>query len=52
MQSLLAIFDSSPTVAYAIGVPAIMLGSVLLVGAILALIERGPGHHDDPARGH
>ena len=28
----------SPTAAYAIGVPAIMLGSILLVAAIIALL--------------
>jgi hypothetical protein len=30
----------SPTAAYAIGVPAIMLGSILLVAAIIALLGR------------
>jgi hypothetical protein len=35
----------SPTAAYAIGVPAIMLGSVLLVPAIIALLE--PRHDRD-----
>jgi len=37
MQSLLTMLDS-PTAAYAIGVPAIMLGSILLVAAIIALL--------------
>jgi hypothetical protein len=41
----------SPTAAYVIGVPAIMLGSVLLVAAIIALLEprRDRDHH---APGH
>jgi hypothetical protein len=51
MQSFLAISDLSPIVAYLIGIPAIMLGSVLLVGAILALLAPR-GHSDDPAGGH
>jgi hypothetical protein len=41
--------DSSPAVAYTFGVPAIMLGSILLVAAIIGLL--GNGHHDDTARG-
>src|SRR5262245_49333888 len=52
MQSLLSMLDSSPAVAYAFGVPAIMLGSILLVAAIIALLGAGDGHHDDTARGH
>jgi hypothetical protein len=31
--------ELSPIAAYLIGIPAIMLGSILLVGGILALIE-------------
>jgi hypothetical protein len=51
MQSFLAISDLTPIVAYLIGIPAIMLGSVLLVGAILALLEPR-GHRDNPVSGH
>jgi hypothetical protein len=29
----------SPIVAYALGVPAIMVGSILLIAAIIALFE-------------
>jgi hypothetical protein len=41
----------SPTAAYAVGVPAIMVGSILLIAAIIALLE--PRHdRDDQAHGH
>jgi hypothetical protein len=52
MESFLAIFDLSPVAAYLIGVPAIMLGSVLLVGAILALLGPRRDHRGDPAGGN
>jgi hypothetical protein len=52
MQSLLSMLDSSPAVAYAFGVPAIMLGSILLIAAIIALLGAGDGDQDDTARGH
>jgi hypothetical protein len=42
----------SPTVAYAIGVPAIRVGSILLVAAIIALLEPRHDRRDHPARGH
>jgi hypothetical protein len=29
-----------------------MLGSILLLAAIIALLRAGDGHHDDTARGH
>jgi hypothetical protein len=39
---LSSISQLSPAViAYLIGVPAIMVGSILLVGGIVALIEKG-----------
>jgi hypothetical protein len=41
----------SPTAAYAIGVPAIMLGSILLVAAIIALLGPRHDHRDHRARG-
>jgi hypothetical protein len=37
-----------PTVAYLIGVPSIMLGSILFVGGIIGLII---GHDDDSRTG-
>jgi len=49
MQSLLTMLDSPPA-AYAIGVPAIMLGSILLV-AIIALLGPRHDHHDHTTRG-
>jgi hypothetical protein len=50
-KTFLRISDLSPIVAYLIGIPAIMLGSVLLVASILALLEPR-GHRDDPASRH
>ena len=41
----------SPPAAYAIGVPAIMLGSILLVAAIIALLGPRHDHHDHTTRG-
>jgi hypothetical protein len=50
MQSLLTILDS-PTAAYAIGVPATMVGSILLVAAIIALLGPRQDHRDHTAGG-
>jgi len=50
MQSLLTMLDSPPA-AYAIGVPATMLGSILLVAAIIALLGPRHDHHDHTTRG-
>ena len=38
----------SPTLAYAMGIPSIMIGSILLVGAIIALTI---DHEDEPRTG-
>jgi hypothetical protein len=40
----------SPVAAYVIGVPAMMLGSILLIAAIIALLEPRRDDHHAPGR--